>query len=210
MKIMFSADGISKSDLEKTATVSKYVDCVKIGHILCSTLSFKEIHQLVGDKDIFLDFKLHDIPNTVKTAIENYSKAIPNFKYFTFHGTASDEMVKAALAADTQAIPLAVITLSSDANFDKADSLAKFQRCVDLGVENFICHPHLVADVRSKFGDKIKLYVPGVRLESDLSDDHFNALTPKKAKELGVDYIIVGRPLLRADDIVEKLKEFEC
>ncbi|MDE4955430.1 orotidine-5'-phosphate decarboxylase, partial [Francisella tularensis subsp. holarctica] len=60
MKIMFSADGISKSDLEKTASVSKYVDCVKIGHILCSTLSIKEIHELVGDKDIFLDFKLHD------------------------------------------------------------------------------------------------------------------------------------------------------
>ncbi|MDE5035562.1 orotidine 5'-phosphate decarboxylase / HUMPS family protein, partial [Francisella tularensis] len=95
-------------------------------------------------------------------------------------------------------------------HFDKADSLAKFQRCVDLGVENFICHPHLVSDVRAKFGDKIKLYVPGVRLESDLIDDHFNALTPKKAKELGVDYINVGRPLLRAEKIVEKLKEFEC
>ncbi|MDE5023079.1 orotidine-5'-phosphate decarboxylase, partial [Francisella tularensis subsp. holarctica] len=76
---------------------------------------------------------------------------IPNFKYFTFHGTASDEMIKAALTADTQAIPLDVITLSSDANFDKADSLAKFQICVDLGVENFICHPHLFADVRAKF-----------------------------------------------------------
>ena len=207
---MFSADGISKSDLDKTATVSSYVDCVKIGHILCSTLSFKEIHKLVGDKNILLDFKFHDIPNTVKTAIENYSKAIPNFKYFTFHGTASDEMVKATLRADTQAIPLAVITLSSDANFDKADSLVKFGRCMDLCVENFICHPYLVADVRAKFGDKVKLYVPGVRLESDLSDDHFNALTPKKAKELGVDYIIVGRPLLRSDNIVEKLKEFEC
>jgi orotidine-5'-phosphate decarboxylase len=208
MKIMFSADGISPSDLEKTSQISKYVDCVKIGHILCSTLSFKEINELVGDKDIFLDFKLHDIPNTVKTAIENYSKSIPNFKYFTFHGTGSDKMVQAALTAETNAIPLAVITLSSDADFDRADSLAKFERCVKLGVTDFICHPFLVADVKAKFGDKIKLYVPGVRLESDLSDDHFNALTPKKAKELGVNYIIVGRPLLRADNIVEKLKEF--
>ncbi|MDE4947025.1 orotidine 5'-phosphate decarboxylase, partial [Francisella tularensis subsp. holarctica] len=83
------------------AIVSKYVDCVKIGHILCSSLSFKDFHELVVDKDIFLDFKLHDIPNTVKTAIENYSKAIPNFKYFTFHGPASDEMIKSALTADT-------------------------------------------------------------------------------------------------------------
>ena len=208
MKIMFSADGISKQDLEKTAIISKHVDCVKIGHILCSTLSFKEIHKLVGDKDIFLDFKLHDIPNTVKTAIENYSKAIPNFKYFTFHGTASDEMVKLALTAKTNAIPLAVITLSSDANFKKEESIAKFQRCFDLGVRNFICHPHLVADVKAKFGDEIKLYVPGVRLETDNKDDHFNALTPQKAKELGVDYIIVGRPLLSADDIVAKLQQF--
>ena len=208
MKIMFSADGISKQDLEKTAIISKHVDCVKIGHILCSTLSFKEIHQLVGDKDIFLDFKLHDIPNTVKTALENYSKAIPNFKYFTFHGTASDEMVKSALTAKTNAIPLAVITLSSDANFKKEESIAKFQRCFDLGVRNFICHPHLVADVKAKFGDEIKLYVPGVRLETDNKDDHFNALTPQKAKELGVDYIIVGRPLLSANDIVAKLQQF--
>ena len=208
MKIMFSADGISKSDLEKTATISKHVDCVKIGHILCSTLSFDQIHKLVGDKDIFLDFKLHDIPNTVKTAIENYSKSIPNFKYFTFHGTASDAMVRAALTAETTAIPLAVITLSSDADFDKADSLAKFERAINLGVTDFICHPFLVADVKAKFGDKIKLYVPGVRCESDSKDDHFNALTPQKAKDLGVDYIIVGRPLLQADDIVSKLKEF--
>lgn len=205
---MFSADGISKSALEKTAAIAKYVDCVKIGHILCSTLSFTEINELVGDKDIFLDFKLHDIPNTVKTAIENYSQAIPNFKYFTFHGTASEEMVKAALTAKTDAIPLAVITLSSDADFDKTDSLTKFERCVNLGVTDFICHPHLVADVKAKFGKKIKLYVPGVRLDSDLKDDHFNALTPQKAKELGVDYIIVGRPLLAAADIVTKLKEY--
>jgi orotidine-5'-phosphate decarboxylase len=117
-------------------------------------------------------------------------------------------MVEAALTAKTDAIPLAVITLSSDADFDKADSLAKFERCVNLGVENFICHPHLVADVKAKFGNKIKLYVPGVRLETDLKDDHFNALTPQKAKELGVDYIIVGRPLLAADDIVSKLQEY--
>jgi orotidine-5'-phosphate decarboxylase len=208
MKIMFSADGISKSALEKTATIAKYVDCVKIGHILCSTLSFKEINELVGDKDIFLDFKLHDIPNTVKTAIENYSQSIPNFKYFTFHGTASDKMVKAALTAKTDAIPLAVITLSSDADFDKADSLAKFERCINLGVTDFICHPHLVADVKAKFGNKIKIYVPGIRLDSDLKDDHFNALTPQKAKELGVDFIIVGRPLLAADDVVTKLAEY--
>ena len=208
MKVMFSADGISKSALEKTTTIAKYVDCVKIGHILCSTLSFKEIHELVGDKDIFLDFKLHDIPNTVQIAIENYSQSIPNFKYFTFHGTASDEMVKAALTAKTDAIPLAVITLSSDADFDKADSLAKFERCINLGVTDFICHPHLVADVKAKFGNKIKIYVPGIRLDSDLKDDHFNALTPQKAKELGVDFIIVGRPLLAADDVVTKLAEY--
>lgn len=208
MKIMFSADDISKSALEKTATIANFVDCIKIGHILCSTLSFKEINRLVGDKDIFLDFKFHDIPNTVKTAIENYSIAIPNFKYFTFHGTASDDMVKAALAAKTKAIPLAVITLSSDANFDKNASLIEFDRCVDLGVSNFICHPHLVADVKARFGNKIKLYVPGVRLEQDLKDDHFNALTPQRAKDLGVDYIIVGRPLLAADDIVAKLAEY--
>lgn len=208
MKIMFSADGISKLDLEKTFIISKHVDCVKIGHILCSTLSFDEINKLVGDKDIFLDFKLHDIPNTVKTAIENYSKSIKNFKYFTFHGTASDEMVKAALTAETTAIPLAVITLSSDADFDKNDSLEKFARCIKLGVTDFICHPYLVADVKAKFGNKIKLYVPGVRLDSDSKDDHFNALTPQKAKELGVDYIIVGRPLLKADDVVAKLQEY--
>mgnify|MGYP001944047838 CR=1 FL=1 len=208
MKIMFSADGISKSDLEKTAAIAKHVDCVKIGHILCSTLSFKEINELVGDKDIFLDFKLHDIPNTVKTAIENYSQSIPNFKYFTFHGTASDKMVEAALSAKTDAIPLAVITLSSDADFDKADSLAKFERCFNLGVRNFICHPFLVAAVKAKFGSEIKLYVPGVRLAEDSSDDHFNALTPQKAKELGVEYIIVGRPLLKADNIVEKLQKY--
>ena len=208
MKIMFSADGISKSALEKTAAIAKHVYCVKIGHILCSTLSFKEINELVGDKDIFLDFKLHDIPNTVKTAIESYSQSIPNFKYFTFHGTGSNKMVEAALTAKTNAIPLAVITLSSDADFDKAESLHNFERCVRLGVTDFICHPHLAADVKAKFGDTIKLYVPGVRLDSDLKDDHFNALTPQKAKELGVDFIIVGRPLLAADDIVTKLAEY--
>lgn len=208
MKIMFSADGISKSELEKTATIAKHVDCVKIGHILCSTLSFDEINKLVGDKDIFLDFKFHDIPNTVATAIENYSNSIKNLKYFTFHGTASDKMIKAAITAKTNAIALAVITLSSDADFDKEDSLVKFERCFNLGVRNFICHPFLVAEVRKKFGKEVKLYVPGVRLEEDSSDDHFNALTPQKAKELEVDYIIVGRPLLKADNILEKLKKY--
>ena len=208
MKIMFSADGVSESCLEKTVIISKHVDCVKIGHILCSRLSFDEINKLIGDSDVFLDFKFHDIPNTVKNAIENYSKAIKNFKYFTFHGTASDEMIKAAITAKTNAVALAVITLSSDSYFDRNESLTKFERCFNLGVTDFICHPFLVEDVRKKFGSQVKLYVPGVRLEDDSTDDHFNALTPQKAKKLGVDYIIVGRPLLKADNILDKLQQY--
>ena len=162
---------------------------------------------------IFLDLKLHDIPNTVAGAIQ--SLANPNIRFLTIHGLGGLGMMKAAVAAKekyelTHLKILAVTVLTSIDEEEKnqlnwpgqisdyASSLASLAK--DAGVDGIICSPEEIARIKEKCGKDFYVVTPVIRpLGSDVGDQSRIA-TPAKAMNAGSDYSVVGRPITQAQN----------
>ncbi len=176
----------------------KHVDCIKIGHILSPYLSYNDINKELCNKDIFLDFKLFDIPNTVFEGIKSYEEKIKNLKYITIHGTAEDEMILKSLDATKKTTILSVISLTSS-TLDKSLFLKHAERNIKLGIKGFICPVSMLQDMRKHFGENIELISPGVRNQSD-NNDHKEFASSSFAYLQGANHIVVGRPIINAKD----------
>lgn len=161
--------------------------------------------------DVFLDLKLHDIPNTVAGAVRSLLPLAP--KFLTIHAGGGSKMVaaaalQAALAGNNRPKILAVTVLTS---FD-ADGLAETGvtggtteqvlrlagLALEAGADGLICSPHEIEILRDKFGDKPILVVPGIRPLGAALGDQARVMTPERAIEAGADYIVVGRPITEA------------
>ncbi|MFP6731723.1 MAG: orotidine-5'-phosphate decarboxylase [Alphaproteobacteria bacterium] len=166
---------------------------------------------------IFLDLKFFDIPNTVAGAIRGTSGMNPFM--LTVHISGGPAMLRAAMAASSRLAsqndgkrPL-VIGISVLTSFDEDDMEAvgvrpglaeQVHRLADMGLANgldgVVCSAHEILDLRRSFGDKLKLIVPGIRPAWSSADDQKRIVTPAEALRLGADYLVIGRPILRADD----------
>jgi orotidine-5'-phosphate decarboxylase len=175
------------------------------------------IQQLGGE--IFLDLKFHDIPNTVaKAAIEAARLGV---KMFNVHASGSLEMMRTTVKEvrricrqerRRQPIMLAVTVLTS-LNQDDLKRVGVDGRVVDqvvrlalltkeAGMDGVVASPHEVADIRAACGRRFVIVTPGIRpVEADRNDQQ-RVMTPKGAIAAGVDYIVIGRPILEADDPV--------
>jgi orotidine-5'-phosphate decarboxylase len=161
---------------------------------------------------IFLDLKLHDIPNTVASAIRSLQGRSVDF--LTVHASGGSEMLRQATAAAQQTSPslklLAVTVLTSlDApalaeTGVPADPAAQVMRLAALalgaGIPGLICSPEELPTLRARFGSSPLLITPGIRPAGADPGDQKRALTPAQAAAAGADLIVVGRPLLRAPD----------
>lgn len=166
---------------------------------------------------IFLDLKLHDIPNTVYQA----AKQLAQLGIFctTIHALGGREMIAAAqkgLADGTpegKEIPklLAVTELTSISNSILANeqncSLPMAEQVVSLaktakkaGADGVICSPLEVEKLKKEVGDDFLYVTPGIRLASDTNEDQKRVATPQKAKEFGSSAIVVGRPITQAEN----------
>jgi orotidine-5'-phosphate decarboxylase len=175
------------------------------------------IQQLGGE--VFLDLKFHYIPNTVaKAAIEATRLGV---KMFNVHASGSLEMMRTTVKEvrricrqerRRQPIMLAVTVLTS-LNQDDLRRVGVDGRVVDqvvrlalltkeAGMDGVVASPHEVADIRAACGRRFVIVTPGIRpAESDRNDQQ-RVMTPAGAIAAGVDYIVVGRPILEADDPV--------
>jgi orotidine-5'-phosphate decarboxylase len=161
---------------------------------------------------IFLDLKLHDIPNTVASAIRSLRGRPVDF--LTIHAAGGAEMLRAAVAAAGETSPtlrlLAVTVLTSldgpelAATGVPASPAAQVERLAELalgaGVPGLICSPQELPALRARFGRSPVLVTPGVRPVGSDPGDQKRALTPGEAARAGADFIVVGRPLLQAPD----------
>lgn len=161
------------------------------------------------DVDIFLDLKLHDIPNTVASAIKPISNL--GVKMTTIHISGGGQMIEAAIdAAEGKLMLLGVTMLTSlsDQDIDEIgfrrnaenQVLHMAEMAANHNLDGIVCSPNEVAIIRKYFGSKLKLIVPGIRLKNDAEDDQKRTTTPNEAIANGADYIVVGRPITRADD----------
>lgn len=163
--------------------------------------------------NIFLDLKLHDIPNTVAKAVESLAP-LP-IGMLTIHTCGGREMMMAARQAQQQAKPdlllLGVTVLTSmDGNAleevgvnaapeKQVSRLAKL--AVASGLRGLVCSPLEVALLRSQLTPDVQLVTPGIRPAGEAGgDDQKRIMTPAEAARVGSSYIVVGRPILKAKD----------
>ena len=187
---------------------------IKIGSVAFNSIGHKVI-DYVAQKgfDIFLDLKLHDIPNTVKKSIEGLS-SLP-IKMLTVHTSGGKEMMSAAMEAVSET-DIKVFGVTALTSLSNEDSLSIFKRTssehvnamLDLaesaGIDGVVCSPHELDLLRKR--SSLLSITPGIRLK-DANDDQKRVMTPKEAKDLGADYLVIGRPITSSDNIGESLNE---
>ena len=169
---------------------------------------------------IFLDLKLHDIPNTVKSAMKVLSGL--DVDMCNIHAAGTRAMMEAALEGLTRAdgtrpllIAVTQLTSTSEERMQKEllisapleEVVAKYAlNARDAGLDGVVCSPLEAGKVHSVCGSSFLTVTPGVRFAEGASQDQARVTTPAKAKELGSDYIVVGRPITAAEDPVAAYK----
>lgn len=164
------------------------------------------IQRAFPDVDIFLDLKLHDIPNTVGGASSSISELKPRF--LTVHASGGMEMVRAAVTQlpSTSITAVTVLTSLTSQELkelglpDEPASLAMTlaQRAVKAGATSIVCSPHEASALRERLGNGVTIITPGVRPEGSGKDDQNRVMTPKDAMKQGANYVVIGRPITQA------------
>ena len=187
---------------------------VKIGSVSFNALGHQVILYAANKGfDIFLDLKLHDIPNTVKKSIEGLV-SLP-IKMLTIHTSGGKQMMQAAMQAversNIKVFGVTALTSLSDVDTNqiyKRDAVDQVEAMLDLaeesGIDGVVCSPHELHLVAAR--DSLLSITPGIRLR-DSDDDQNRVMTPKEAIDLGANYIVVGRPITEAQDIKDALQE---
>jgi len=168
---------------------------------------------VAGDTPIFLDLKLHDIPNTVAGAVR---ALLPlGVRMLTVHAGGGAAMVSAArdaaeAAGQSRPLILAVTVLTSldpaalqatgVTGEVSAQVLRLGQLAMAAGADGLVCSAHELAPLRAALGDHPVLVVPGIRPEGSDIGDQARVMTPLAAVQAGADYIVVGRPITQAAD----------
>ncbi len=158
---------------------------------------------------VFLDLKLHDIPNTVASAVRAAARLGVNM--LTVHAGGGPEMLAAAAeSTDSGLTLLAVTVLTSmdaaqlEATGVRGSAAAQVERLATMafayGIRGFVCSPAEVASLRRRLGSEPLLVIPGIRPEGAAIGDQRRVATPAAAMASGASYLVVGRPITRAVD----------
>ena len=168
---------------------------------------------------IFLDLKLHDIPNTVYKAMRNVALLNPDMT--NVHAAGGIEMMKAAQKAIDEINPkielIAVTQLTSTSSevlknelwidHDINDTIVHYAaNAKEAGLAGVVCSPLEAEMIHEKVGKTFITVTPGIRFADAKQDDQKRITTPAKAREIGSDYIVVGRPITASSDPVEAYK----
>ncbi|MCA2226947.1 orotidine-5'-phosphate decarboxylase [Nonomuraea aurantiaca] len=208
------AVALDAPDLETAARwaalVTPHVTTVKIGLELYLRYGPDVIASIRGASgvQVFLDLKLHDIPNTVAAAARAVSRLRPAI--LTVHAAGGPAMIRAAVEAapDTQIAAVTVLTSLSEADLSRiglagpaSDAVRRLAvLSVESGATALVCSPHEVVDLRSEVGPEITLITPGVRPAGADSQDQARVATPEQALADGADLLVIGRPITASPD----------
>jgi len=180
---------------------------LKVGLELFAARGPEAVTRLRAFGPVFLDVKLHDIPNTVERAARNCARL--GIAMMTVHALGGEAMVRAAVrgairGADEAGHPipmvLAVTVLSSLAGEGLASPSSLAFEAVAAGASGVVVSGEDVAQVREVLGTNACLVVPGIRPAGSNGHDQVRILTPEEAVERGADYLVVGRPITESPD----------
>jgi orotidine-5'-phosphate decarboxylase len=209
---------VDETQLENFQNVVDSLDSdlcmIKIGSVSFNALGHQAI-SYASNKGfkIFLDLKLHDIPNTVKKSIKGLV-SLP-IDMMTIHTSGGLEMMKAAKKAvdgtDIKIFGVTALTSLSDEDTSlifKRSAAEQVNTMLDLaeqaGIDGVVCSPHELSLVSKR--ESMLSITPGIRLK-DSKDDQNRVMTPKDALKQGANFLVIGRPITEAKNIKEALLE---
>ena len=165
---------------------------------------------------VFLDLKLHDIPNTVRKAMKVLSAL--DVDMVNVHASGTVEMMRAAkegLTREDGSRPLLIAVTQLTSTSEQAmqeelligatigDTIIKYaQNAKKAGLDGVVCSPLEATIVKEACGGEFMTITPGIRFADSAADDQVRITSPARARTLGSDYIVVGRPITAADDPV--------
>jgi len=211
--ICVALDIAGEDELKQVARATDpFVGLFKVGLTTFTSLGPPIVKGLSLGKPVFLDLKLHDIPQQVHGAVLAAERT--GASLLTIHAAGGAEMIRAAAEAADGLTILAVTVLTSLDDDSLGDigmsgpAEKAVLRLAELALENgaggLVCSPLEVASLRSRFGTRSEggplLVVPGIRPGGSELGDQKRTLTPREAVDAGADVIVVGRPIIAAAD----------
>ena len=217
--VALDLDNINKT-IKLVKDLKKEAYAFKIGHEFFFNFGingYKKIYNICPR--IFLDLKLHDIPNTVQKGLKAISKLKPLFT--TIHISGGDEMQKISALKNNKKTNILGVTILTSLDNKQTEKYYK-EKNVNILVKKFanyakknnlsglVCSPLEINIVRKEVGKKMVLVVPGIRPEKkskDKKDDQKRTLTPREAINLGADFLVIGRPIIESKNPLETIKK---
>jgi orotidine-5'-phosphate decarboxylase len=217
--VALDLDDINKT-LKLVKELKKEAYAFKIGHEFFYNFGingYKKIYNICPK--IFLDLKLHDIPNTVKKGLKAIAKLKPIFT--TIHISGGDEMQKISASKNNKKTNILGVTILTSLDNKQTEKYYK-EKNVNILVKKFanyakknnlsglVCSPLEINIVRKQVGKGMVLVVPGIRPEKKSKykkDDQKRTLTPKEAINLGADFLVIGRPIIESKNPLETIKK---
>ena len=212
---------IDTFDFEKANAILEQLNpdhcLVKIGSVVFNALgkSFLKHASSQGFK-IFLDLKLHDIPNTVYETITGFNDC--KIDMLTVHLSGGEKMLRKAMLAG-KSINTKVIGVSMLTSLEEEDSLALFDNkledqisnlfkiAIKANIDGIVCSPHELKIANTILGSHSIKITPGIR-DIKVEDDQARTMSAKEAIEKGSTYLVIGRPITQADDVADALQNF--
>ncbi|MFZ2384858.1 MAG: orotidine-5'-phosphate decarboxylase [Candidatus Omnitrophota bacterium] len=165
--------------------------------------------------EVFLDLKFYDIPNTVAAAVRQAVRM--EVKMLTLHISGGRDMLEAAVQAARQesaerglACPLLLgVTVLTSREAAPGEVLKMAREGLNCGLDGIVCSAQEAAELRSAYGGEFKIITPGIRPDGAPAQDQKRTATVTEAVAAGSDYLVIGRPILEAEDPVIALKELK-
>ena len=218
-KIIVALDSHKFNEIKKLViNLKNEVYAFKIGYEFFFNFGidgYKKIRKI--SPNIFLDLKLHDIPNTVKNGIKAINKLKP--KLTTIHISGGDEMMKASLINNRHPKILGVSILTSldsiqTKKYYKESNIIKLVKKFVIEakkqkLDGVVCSPKEIKYIRKEVGKKFIIVTPGIRLNklNKKNDDQKRIMTPKEAVNSGANFLVIGRPITNSKNPLNTLKE---
>ena len=210
-KIIVALDSINLYDSKYLVDeIKNQVFAFKLSYEFLLSFGLDGYNQIKNKKvNIFLDLKLHDIPNTIKNGIEAIANLNPYFT--TIHITGGDEMQKIANSSkkNVKVLGVSILTSIDSAQAEKYYSEKNINNLVGRFVKNalenkldgVVCSPLEIELVKKISSGKLIIVTPGIRPENyNKNDDQKRFMSPKKAVNLGANYLVIGRPITQSSN----------
>jgi orotidine-5'-phosphate decarboxylase len=218
VKLCVALDVEKEKALKLVEDLKDYPVIFKVGYKLFIPYGVeivRELQSLAPNNEIFLDLKLHDIPNTVANGVRGAD--ILGIQYLTLHALGGKEMLKRANEVKGKVKTLGVTLLTSHdksyleelgTNLPKDEFVLKLAGwAIESGCDGLVCSAHEVEILKRELKKEFIAVVPGIRLDKNSVDDQKRVATPEEAVQKGADILVVGRPIVRAENPKKVVEE---